>query len=77
LGNRYVIHGHTAQTQLDIEMQFHNFEEKWVLNIDAGCCYTKVYFSKSVNQNPKLKLGKLCCVDLTNRKLYFEGNCEL
>lgn len=77
LGNRYVIHGHTAQTQLDIETQFHNFEEKRVLNIDAGCCYTKAYLLKSENQNPKPELGKLCCVDLTNRKLYFEENCEL
>ncbi len=67
---------HTAQIKHDIEIQFRNFEEKRVLNIDAGCCYTNDYFLKSEIQNSKPELGNLCCVDLTNRKLYFEANCD-
>jgi calcineurin-like phosphoesterase family protein len=69
LGDRYIIHGHTPQFEQDIIKQFHEFEKNRILNIDAGCCYTK-------NQENKPVFSKLCCIDLTNRKLYFEDNCE-
>lgn len=76
LGDRYIIHGHTPQFENDIICRFNEFEENRVLNIDAGCCYTFFYKKKGSNE-PKKKLRKLCCVDLTNRKLYFENNCDV
>lgn len=76
LGNRYIIHGHTPRTTEEIINQFDLFEQNRYLNIDSGCCYSFHYRRKN---EPELilRLRKLCCIDLTNRKLYFEDNCEL
>src|SRR5690606_31259362 len=76
LGNRYIIHGHTPCTEDEINKQFDLFENNRFLNIDAGCCYPSHYRRKNESDRV-IKLQKLCCVDLTNRKLYFEDNCEL
>jgi Icc-related predicted phosphoesterase len=75
LGNRYVIHGHTPQEIDKIETQFENFKENRVLNIDAGCCYTPEFIEKEY-PNKNISLEKLCCVDLRNRKLFFENNID-
>ena len=76
LGNRYIIHGHTPRTTEEIINQFELFETDRYLNIDGGCCYSFHYRRKN---EPELilRLRKLCCIDLTNRKLYFEENCEI
>lgn len=77
LGDRYIIHGHVPQYYEDIINQFEHFETNRYLNIDAGCCYTSVYPLHRKNEPERLvKLQKLCLVDLTNRKFYFEENCE-
>lgn len=75
LGDRYIIHGHTACTEDEITKQFELFGTNRYLNIDAGCCYPKSYRRKN-NPEVEITLNKLCLVDLTNRKLYFENNCE-
>ena len=76
IGNRYIIHGHTPRTTEEIINQFELFETDRYLNIDGGCCYSFHYRRKN---EPELilRLRKLCCIDLTNRKLYFEENCEI
>lgn len=76
LGDRYIIHGHTPRTTKEITNQFELFETNRYLNIDAGCCYSFHYHRKNEPETI-LRLRKLCCLDLTNRKLYFEENCEL
>ena len=78
LGDRYIIHGHTPQFKDDIIKQFENFDANRYLNIDAGCCYTSTYTLHRKNEPDRaIKLQKLCCVDLSNRTLYFEDNCEV
>jgi serine/threonine protein phosphatase 1 len=62
LGDRYIIAGHTPQPEHLIASQFSIFEEDRTLIIDGGC--------SGFNLRPEL--GKLCAVDLTNKKLYFE-----
>ena len=76
LGDRYIIHGHTPRIVEEINTQFDLFETNRYLNIDAGCCYSFHYHRKNEPETI-LRLRKLCCLDLTNRKLYFEENCEL
>lgn len=76
LGNRYIIHGHTPQTKEEIIKLFDLFETNRYLNIDGGCCYPANYRRKKEPEKP-IELQKLYCVDLTNRKLYFQDNCEL
>lgn len=76
LGDRYIIHGHTPRIVEEINTQFDLFETNRYLNIDAGCCYSFHYHRKNEPETI-LRLRKLCCLDLTNRKLYFEDNCDV
>ena len=76
LGDRYIIHGHTPRIVEEINTQFDLFETNRYLNIDAGCCYSFHYHRKNEPETI-LRLRKLCCLDLTNRKLYFEDNSDL
>ena len=75
IDNYIFVHAHTACTEDEIIKQFEQFETNRYLNIDAGCCYPKSYRRKN-NPEVEITLNKLCLVDLTNRKLYFENNCE-
>lgn len=59
LGNRYIVHGHTPTLSSSIHKQFQAFEELQVLNIDAGCVFSRAGY------------GQLCAVDLSGRELYF------
>lgn len=63
LGDRYIIHGHTPIPVQSIQDSLLQFEQRRVMNIDAGCFY--------VIDNER---ARLCAFDLTNRKLYFEAN---
>ncbi len=65
LQGRTVVHGHTPQTEDAIRERFDNLDNFPILNIDNGCCFM-------------LKEGyhQLCCVDLTNKKLYFQPNID-
>ncbi len=60
LGNRIIVHGHTPFKKTSIEEMFDKMDYLQVLDIDAGCCFEYE------------GLGHLCCVDLSNRKLYFK-----
>jgi serine/threonine protein phosphatase 1 len=66
LRGQKVIHGHTPQRRIDIELRFEAFAagEHPVLNIDCGCAY------------PKADYHQLCAVDLINMKLFFQKNIE-
>jgi len=66
VGGKRVVHGHTPQLKSKIENRFSKFVESYhpVLNIDNGCVFQK----QGYNQ--------LCCVDLTDNKLFFQNNCD-
>ncbi len=59
LGKRIIVHGHTPFKKSSIEEMFGKMDYLQVLDIDAGCCFDYE------------GLGHLCCVDLSNRQLYF------
>jgi len=61
LKNRKIIHGHVPISQRDIERMLDRFDKDKVLNIDNGC------FLEGVSG-----FGSLCCVELTERILWFE-----
>ncbi len=75
LGFRYIIHGHVPKIKEDIIKHFSDFDVNRYLNIDAGCVYDCNYFLRN-NSDNDTAFGKLCIADLTNRKLYFEDNCD-
>lgn len=60
LGNRIIVHGHTPMKKANIEEMFKTIDYLQILDIDAGCVFDYAGF------------GHLCCVDLTNRALYFQ-----
>ena len=62
--DRYIIHGHTPQTQEEIITAFGNMETTRVLDIDNGCFIL----------NEHKVFGHLCMLDFTNRHLHFEPN---
>jgi serine/threonine protein phosphatase 1 len=64
LNGRKVIHGHTPQTEQQIRLRFDNPERYPILNIDNGCAYN----SEGMRQ--------LCCVELTERKIFFQKNID-
>ena len=61
LKNRKIIHGHVPISQRDIQQMLDRFDLDQVLNIDNGC------FLNNVSG-----YGSLCCVELTERVLWFE-----
>ena len=66
LQGKKVIHGHTPQTKDEIIKRFNLFSQNYhsVLNIDNGCVFKREGYNN------------LCCVDLTNNKLFFQQNCD-
>ena len=66
LDGKKLIHGHTPQTNIDIEKRFRLFQkgQQLVLNIDNGCVF----------QYPNY--NSLSCVNLTDSKLSFQKNIE-
>lgn len=60
LGKRIIVHGHTPFQKKSIEEMFNKIDYLQAIDIDAGCCFDYE------------GLGHLCCVDLTNRQLYFK-----
>ena len=64
LNGRRVIHGHTPQTERQIRLRFDNPEKYPILNIDNGCAYDED------------GMKQLCCVELTERKIYFQKNID-
>jgi serine/threonine protein phosphatase 1 len=64
LQGKKIIHGHTPQPRADIEIRFSQFVPNYhpVLNIDNGCVYAEEGYHH------------LCCVDLTEMRLYFQKN---
>jgi len=67
LDNRIIIHGHTPQSRYEIEEQFHQLNDKLVINIDCGAVLSK---------QKHRGLGILCAFDFTNRQLLFQENIE-
>ena len=64
LNGRSVVHGHTPQTEQQIRKRFDQPELFPILNIDNGCAYE----AEGMRQ--------LCCVELTERIIYFQKNIE-
>lgn len=64
LGDRYVIHGHTPQSKLDIKRAFHAEPRPRLLNIDSSCVYYKRFGAR------------LCALDLDTWKLTFSKNVD-
>lgn len=65
LGDRFIIHGHTPISQMEILTMHQELIEKKVLNIDNGCFYIK-----------SDETGHLCAFDITNQKFYFQKNLD-
>jgi serine/threonine protein phosphatase 1 len=65
LGNRKVIYGHLPQTQSKIEEMLQNFNREKHICIDNGCFL-----------NDEKGFGNLCCLELTEMKLYFQKNID-
>ncbi len=61
--NRVIVHGHTPVRQETTVSQVH--EEKWAVDIDAGCAYTQIS-----------GLGFLCAYELNENTLIFQPNVE-
>lgn len=66
-GKQIVLHGHTPIVKQEIEENFKNLAKEKVMNLDAGCCY--------IGELEEGK-GRLCAIDLTNNKLYFQKNID-
>ncbi len=64
LGDRYVIHGHTPESKLEIKRQFHKTPRPQLLNIDGGCVYYKRFGAR------------LCALNLDTWALKFSKNVD-
>lgn len=64
LGNRYVIHGHTPQSKMDIKRQFNRQPRPRALNIDCGCVYRHRFGAR------------LCALNLDTWQLHFSRNVD-
>ena len=66
LQGKKLVHGHTPQTRVKIEKRFELFSQDYdsVLNIDNGCVFDYPDYNS------------LCCVNLTDGKIYFQPNIE-
>lgn len=64
LGNRMIVHGHTPIFTKFIKAQLSQLSSKQYLDIDNGCCYSKLGFNK------------LTAFDMTNQKIYFQANID-
>ena len=65
LGDNYLIHGHTAASKMDVRRQMNRQPRPRILNIDAGCVYTKRFGAR------------LCALDLDTFELYFSKNVDV
>jgi serine/threonine protein phosphatase 1 len=61
LNGKIIVHGHTPQSVSSIKAMKHNMAKNQYMNIDAGCFLNK----------------KMCALDLTNRKLYFQDSLDV
>lgn len=64
LGDRYVIHGHTPQSKLDIKRNVHKEPRPQLLNIDSGCVYHSRFGAR------------LCALNLDTWGLTFSKNVD-
>ncbi len=62
LAGRVVVHGHTPTSREEIETHLQLLDDRPIIDIDAGCVFPR--------------LGHLCALDLTNRKLHFQENVD-
>ncbi len=67
LSNRSIIHGHTPRTKSEIKDQFQCFDQRQVLNIDAGAF---------LSEQKEHGLGHLCAFDFTHQQLIYQENIE-
>jgi serine/threonine protein phosphatase 1 len=64
LNGKRLIHGHVASNLEIIKNNF--FDNTPILGIDNGCVY----------KNSKPGLGKLVCIDFTNKEIFAKENCD-
>ncbi|MDF1865781.1 MAG: metallophosphoesterase family protein [Saprospiraceae bacterium] len=64
LKNRVIVHGHTPKSRTMIETDLEFLDTIQVVNIDNGC------FRRDI------EMGQLCAFELTQKKLYFQGNID-
>ncbi len=66
LKDRIIVHGHTPMPKNDIFWQRANINNQQFLDIDAGC----------VHKGKRPGMGNLCAFEMTNKRLYFQGNVD-